>query len=317
MTFRANAKGVENIPVTQQIKSGAKASEPVSPILVGYDFKGWTKTRNGEDYWDFDKDTVTKETILYAKWGLTPLTITQKDGNETTDARDEVTLAGVQWRILKKIAGEEGAKDKYLIIKEQALTQEEIGGTENSFASIPFHNQDNGTDDEKYKYFSIESDDGYTRSNLKAVIDSYYDSYIAPNYSDYVLNVNVPNPKFTDLAKDEDNSVTWSVPTNFAQWNGWNEYYEFWKENRWPTTYDTGSQQAFALSSSDIIYYDLNDDDYSSNLLNFTGSNVNYFWLRSAGYYSDDAGYVGTGFLGTGTVHYSRPVRPALWISLD
>lgn len=51
----------------QEIESGKKASKPTAPIKSGYIFDGWWV--NGYiRKWDFDKDTVTSNIILYAKW---------------------------------------------------------------------------------------------------------------------------------------------------------------------------------------------------------------------------------------------------------
>lgn len=44
-------------------------NEPTSPSQEGYEFKGWYKDSGFENAWDFETDTVTSNTTLYAKWG--------------------------------------------------------------------------------------------------------------------------------------------------------------------------------------------------------------------------------------------------------
>ena len=43
-------------------------NEPTSPSEEGYEFKGWYKDSGFENAWDFETDTVTADTTLYAKW---------------------------------------------------------------------------------------------------------------------------------------------------------------------------------------------------------------------------------------------------------
>lgn len=43
-------------------------NEPTSPSEEGYEFKGWYKDEEFENAWDFETDTVTSDTTLYAKW---------------------------------------------------------------------------------------------------------------------------------------------------------------------------------------------------------------------------------------------------------
>jgi uncharacterized repeat protein (TIGR02543 family) len=41
---------------------------PASPIKIGYIFDGWYKEAQGINLWDFEKDKVTADTTLYARW---------------------------------------------------------------------------------------------------------------------------------------------------------------------------------------------------------------------------------------------------------
>ena len=47
-------------------------NEPTSPSQEGYVFKGWYKDDGFENVWDFETDTVTADTTLYAKWDYDP-----------------------------------------------------------------------------------------------------------------------------------------------------------------------------------------------------------------------------------------------------
>ena len=71
VTFHENAAGVYNMPPSQTVKGGEKATPPtVTPQRDGYTFDGWYKDAactNTAKY-DFTTDTVTGNLELYAKW---------------------------------------------------------------------------------------------------------------------------------------------------------------------------------------------------------------------------------------------------------
>ncbi len=51
---------------------GSLVEEPTDPTRVGYIFQGWFKDEEYSEIWDFDADTVTQNTILYAGWSINP-----------------------------------------------------------------------------------------------------------------------------------------------------------------------------------------------------------------------------------------------------
>ena len=65
MTFDTN--GGTNVS-KQTVDNGGKVEEPATPTKTGYTFAGWYKDSELETAWDFDTDTVTEPTTLYAKW---------------------------------------------------------------------------------------------------------------------------------------------------------------------------------------------------------------------------------------------------------
>lgn len=50
------------------IKYEEKITKPSDPTKAGYTFAGWYKETACENVWEFDKDVVSDETTLYAKW---------------------------------------------------------------------------------------------------------------------------------------------------------------------------------------------------------------------------------------------------------
>ena len=55
--------------LTEDVLSGNAAKKPDTPMRIGYEFDGWwIKDEDGERLWDFEKDVVTKDLTLYARW---------------------------------------------------------------------------------------------------------------------------------------------------------------------------------------------------------------------------------------------------------
>lgn len=67
VTFEVGASDVNNIPETQQVRSGNVAIEPPEPTRAGYLFGGWYTDNAFSNAYDFS-DPVTGNLTLYAKW---------------------------------------------------------------------------------------------------------------------------------------------------------------------------------------------------------------------------------------------------------
>ena len=66
-------QGVEADAVASQlIVEGQKVDKPADPSSDEYSFAGWFKDYECTEAWDFDNDTVTAATTLYAKWEKLP-----------------------------------------------------------------------------------------------------------------------------------------------------------------------------------------------------------------------------------------------------
>ncbi len=72
----------------QTVSAGGKAEEPSAPTRNGYTFGGWYTEKECKTAWDFNKDTVTRDLTLYAKW--TEKTNTGDEPNE--DGEYEINI---------------------------------------------------------------------------------------------------------------------------------------------------------------------------------------------------------------------------------
>jgi len=87
-TVTFDADGGSPVPDNQLVKEGEKASNPTTvPTKEGYNFEGWFN-KEGNTAWDFDVNTVTKNTELYAKWTIKKYTVNfaALDANGTLSA---------------------------------------------------------------------------------------------------------------------------------------------------------------------------------------------------------------------------------------
>jgi uncharacterized repeat protein (TIGR02543 family) len=75
-TVTFNADGGSPAPGTQNIAHGSTVTQPPAMIKIGYGFGGWYKETALTNIWNFDTDTVTSDTTLYAKWDMNFHTVT-------------------------------------------------------------------------------------------------------------------------------------------------------------------------------------------------------------------------------------------------
>ena len=69
ITFESNGGTI--VPA-QSIQENEKMEQPETPVKEGYLLDGWFKEAECETIWDFEKDTVTADITLYAKWTEDP-----------------------------------------------------------------------------------------------------------------------------------------------------------------------------------------------------------------------------------------------------
>lgn len=81
-----NTDGGTAIPV-QKVTNGAKVTKPADPTKANSAFAGWYKDSAFTTEWDFDNDTVTSNTTIYAKWvPATTFTVTfESNGGDPVD----------------------------------------------------------------------------------------------------------------------------------------------------------------------------------------------------------------------------------------
>ncbi len=73
VSFDMNGHGDPIDP--QTVTEGEFAAKPTDPTADGFTFEGWFKEADCINQWDFSTDTVTEDTILYAKWTEIPDTL--------------------------------------------------------------------------------------------------------------------------------------------------------------------------------------------------------------------------------------------------
>ncbi|HJJ48372.1 MAG TPA: InlB B-repeat-containing protein, partial [Methanocorpusculum sp.] len=67
-TVSFDTQGHGTAPAPQTIYYGGKVTRPADPTDPEYYFAGWFKEPECKNLWDFNKDSVTKDTTLYALW---------------------------------------------------------------------------------------------------------------------------------------------------------------------------------------------------------------------------------------------------------
>ena len=66
VTFQTNGEAAA--PNTQLVNHGSLVVKPEDPVRETHSFIGWATDANGEMFWNFETDAVTKSIILYAQW---------------------------------------------------------------------------------------------------------------------------------------------------------------------------------------------------------------------------------------------------------
>ncbi|RIX59622.1 hypothetical protein D3P08_05665 [Paenibacillus nanensis] len=85
-----NSQGGSKVMSIPNVAGGSKITEPEPPVRSGYTFEGWYKDSAYHEAWNFDTDTVTATTTLFAKWGMETYTITYRDGEAAAVMPDNV-----------------------------------------------------------------------------------------------------------------------------------------------------------------------------------------------------------------------------------
>ena len=79
VSFEANSGSPA--PADQTVTYDGKAEEPPAMARNGYVFGGWFRETSFDNAWNFSADTVTKDTVLYAKWTPGAFTVTFNKNN--------------------------------------------------------------------------------------------------------------------------------------------------------------------------------------------------------------------------------------------
>lgn len=67
-----NLQGHGSAIAQQQKKAGSLVDKPTDPTETGWNFGGWYKEAGCSNEWDFETDTISGDTTLYAKWEKEP-----------------------------------------------------------------------------------------------------------------------------------------------------------------------------------------------------------------------------------------------------
>ena len=104
VTFDKNGGDRDADPASALTDFGGKASAPATdPAKDGYAFGGWYKEAACTNAWDFDNDTLTDSTVLYARWTPNTYTVaydanggsgTTASGSHTYDVSKTLTANG-------------------------------------------------------------------------------------------------------------------------------------------------------------------------------------------------------------------------------
>ncbi|MCH4168943.1 MAG: InlB B-repeat-containing protein [Streptococcaceae bacterium] len=216
------------------------------------------------------------------------------------------------WRVIKADG------NRRLILKVSALTDAETyyydsGATDPDLPDKTVFNSDGN-------YFDDSGNSRYLGSEVKTKIERYYGRLSDKTAVQSVL-LNLPTlATFTNNYFDTGNyeGTSGSTGTNW-EWTNW------YTDSRFATLVDdSGTPQAFALSYGDIQSL-ASDTSQKQGLLNFNGSNLNLYWLRSpgeiylrTGIVKDNGNYEDSYTQNAGNMPDLRPgIRPALWVTIN
>ena len=140
----------------EDVKKGDFVEEPVSPTKNGYVFVGWSIEKESDDLWDFEKNEIDSDVVLYAVWKfddghsiisakefeMSDKTLTSyiisSDGNY--DLRDKFSVSsGASWRaftsadcsqpseLTKRVSDVEyGWNDVYVMVENQTTYESTV-----------------------------------------------------------------------------------------------------------------------------------------------------------------------------------------------
>ncbi|XRG78623.1 InlB B-repeat-containing protein [Rossellomorea sp. GAMAL-10_SWC] len=103
-TVKFNSIGGSSV-ATVTVNYNSTISQPASPTRKGYVFLGWYKDATGKVAWNFAKDHVTENTMIYAKWEAIPGK--PSNGKATKSGTSSVKLT---WSSVSGAAGYEIVK---------------------------------------------------------------------------------------------------------------------------------------------------------------------------------------------------------------
>ncbi|MBO6114719.1 MAG: InlB B-repeat-containing protein [Lachnospiraceae bacterium] len=100
VTFDTQNHGVA--PANQSVGDGDKVTKPTDPTAEGFTFGGWYKEEGCTTAWNFESDTVTANTTLYAKW-IEPAKV-----KTSPTPKEDLTYNGKQQELLNGGTSENG-----------------------------------------------------------------------------------------------------------------------------------------------------------------------------------------------------------------
>ncbi len=94
-TVRFDSQGGSAVSAKEAFK-GTRITEPAAPTRANHEFGGWYKDAGLSSAWDFDKDTVTSDLTLYAKWTANTYMVTfdAQGGYNLSDLSMDVEYGG-------------------------------------------------------------------------------------------------------------------------------------------------------------------------------------------------------------------------------